>query len=170
MRFGLPRFLWLFLLSPSPAGQAKNRLAFRKECSRLRHWLFPTPSRAPIFRGSGFKASTLFWVSYFSFPKGAMRLKALENTRRRVRRKKATAPRRPRRKRWEKPSSAAREKAWKGSLEEEEALRRDPFRSFTCIDPSSKRGVTHPKVFGPRSIARAAPNKAHNVRGGPLRG
>ena len=55
---------------------------------------------------------------------------------------------------WEK--GAAREKTWKGSQGEVEALRRDPFRSFTGIDPSSKPGVTHPKESGPaRSEGRA---------------
>jgi hypothetical protein len=55
---------------------------------------------------------------------------------------------------WEK--GAAREKTWKGSQGEGEALRKDPFRSFTGIDPSSKPGVTHPKESGPaRSEGRA---------------
>src|SRR5215211_1531583 len=41
---------------------------------------------------------------------------------------------------------AAREKIWNRSQEEVEALRRDPIRSFTFIDLSSKRGVTRPKA------------------------
>src|SRR5215210_4346255 len=61
-------------------------------------------------------------------------------------RKRAGARRRPRRMRWEK--GAAREKTWKGSQGEVEALRRDPLRSFTRIDPSSKPGVTRPKGLG----------------------
>jgi hypothetical protein len=51
------------------------------------------------------------------------------------------AKRWPRRMRWEK-LGAAREKMRKGHR----GL--NPLGSFACIDLSSKRGVTHPKVLG----------------------
>jgi hypothetical protein len=61
-----------------------------------------------------------------------------------------------------------------GSQGEEEALRRDPFRSFTCIDPSSKPGVTRPNYKSrdysnrlrgaPRPAANASSKRARPVR------
>src|SRR5829696_3170399 len=55
-------------LSLSPAAKERPALSYPtccEGCSRLRHWLLPTPSQAPIFYGVGLQSLYTYWVLSF---------------------------------------------------------------------------------------------------------